>query len=295
MDKPKLLPLEYCKLDRAARMLGCEVEDLIHWGAIKAIDLRLYIDKYPCVIQDQRNDDEIKLSSIGSIDSIYLNGGLASYWSLKKMVYETTGERYVRLLKQIGPGKFVTEESEDPVVEYEVTHCGGFWAVPYGVPMSMEKANDGRYQLYGRLVLYCYEGKDTICAHVFFHDEDLYLTASDLWIAREDIKKLHKALSEDDPMLPNIFNSAEIAAQARKEEQERGDVLEQERPKTRISNPHAKLTVALMRSMYSDAELSQPYKLHGVMGAGLPGYPIEDGKTLKEILKKGGWDNFEKE
>lgn len=34
-----LLPLEYCSIGRAARMLDCEPEDLLHWGAIGAIDL----------------------------------------------------------------------------------------------------------------------------------------------------------------------------------------------------------------------------------------------------------------
>ncbi|MBZ9612568.1 hypothetical protein [Rheinheimera maricola] len=42
---PPLLPLEYCKLDRAARMLSCEVEDILHWGAIGAIRLYLMVDE----------------------------------------------------------------------------------------------------------------------------------------------------------------------------------------------------------------------------------------------------------
>lgn len=41
---PPLLPVEYCKLDRAARMLECEVEDLLHWGGTGAIRL-LYFAK----------------------------------------------------------------------------------------------------------------------------------------------------------------------------------------------------------------------------------------------------------
>jgi len=40
-DIPPLLPLEYCRIERAARVLGCEVEDLIHWGAVGSI--RLYV------------------------------------------------------------------------------------------------------------------------------------------------------------------------------------------------------------------------------------------------------------
>lgn len=42
---PPLLPLEYCKLDRAARMLSCEVEDILHWGAIGAVKLHLMVDE----------------------------------------------------------------------------------------------------------------------------------------------------------------------------------------------------------------------------------------------------------
>ena len=37
---PPLLPLEYCKLDRAARMLDCELEDILHWAEIGVIDVK---------------------------------------------------------------------------------------------------------------------------------------------------------------------------------------------------------------------------------------------------------------
>lgn len=41
---PPLLPVEYCKLDRAARMLDCEVEDLLHWGATSGVKLLFWAD-----------------------------------------------------------------------------------------------------------------------------------------------------------------------------------------------------------------------------------------------------------
>lgn len=41
---PPLLPVEYCRLDRAARMLECEVEDLLHWGATGAVKLLFWAD-----------------------------------------------------------------------------------------------------------------------------------------------------------------------------------------------------------------------------------------------------------
>lgn len=43
-DKFKLPPLEYCSLDRASRLLMCEVEDLFHWHEIGAIQLCIRFD-----------------------------------------------------------------------------------------------------------------------------------------------------------------------------------------------------------------------------------------------------------
>lgn len=41
-----LIPLEYCSPERAARLLGCEVEDIFHWAAIGAIELYAIFDQY---------------------------------------------------------------------------------------------------------------------------------------------------------------------------------------------------------------------------------------------------------
>lgn len=38
-DLPPLLPLEYCSIERAARMLECETEDILHWFEIGSIEL----------------------------------------------------------------------------------------------------------------------------------------------------------------------------------------------------------------------------------------------------------------
>lgn len=40
-----LLPLEYCRIDRATRILGCEVEDILHWGATNRIELNLWLER----------------------------------------------------------------------------------------------------------------------------------------------------------------------------------------------------------------------------------------------------------
>lgn len=53
-DNP-LLPLEYCRIDRAARLLGCEVEDILHWCSIGAIEGSAWLSAvpaYPVFVKD---------------------------------------------------------------------------------------------------------------------------------------------------------------------------------------------------------------------------------------------------
>lgn len=45
---PALLPLQYCSVSRAARMLECEEEDIYHWHEIMAIELRVQVPTQDC-------------------------------------------------------------------------------------------------------------------------------------------------------------------------------------------------------------------------------------------------------
>lgn len=50
-----LLPLEYCRIDRAARLFGCEVEDILHWCSIGAIEGSAWLSAvpaYPVFVKD---------------------------------------------------------------------------------------------------------------------------------------------------------------------------------------------------------------------------------------------------
>lgn len=44
MSDFKLPPLEYCRLDRASRLIGCEVEDFIHWHEVGSIQLCVHFE-----------------------------------------------------------------------------------------------------------------------------------------------------------------------------------------------------------------------------------------------------------
>lgn len=45
---PPLLPLQYCSVARAARMLECEEEDIYHWHETMAIELRIQVPTQDC-------------------------------------------------------------------------------------------------------------------------------------------------------------------------------------------------------------------------------------------------------
>lgn len=41
-ESSKLLPLEYCRIERAAELLNCKIEDILHWAGIGSISICLY-------------------------------------------------------------------------------------------------------------------------------------------------------------------------------------------------------------------------------------------------------------
>ncbi len=49
--------IEYCKLERSAELLGCHINDLLHWAEINAIQLCLKIDWMPAVIETYNTND----------------------------------------------------------------------------------------------------------------------------------------------------------------------------------------------------------------------------------------------
>lgn len=57
-DTP-LLPLEYCRIDRAARLLECEVLDLLHWGVTNRIALNLRLEREPVVSSPLLDEEAI--------------------------------------------------------------------------------------------------------------------------------------------------------------------------------------------------------------------------------------------
>ncbi|WP_426008175.1 hypothetical protein [Aeromonas salmonicida] len=74
-----LLPLEYCTVERASRLLECEVEDLLHWAKLGFIHLYINFDRsfpYYCPRVKLRNN-------VHSLDLIHAGFGLDLMLSLE--------------------------------------------------------------------------------------------------------------------------------------------------------------------------------------------------------------------
>ncbi len=161
-------------------MLGCEVDDLIHWGSVGSINLCLKINRMKCGIIDKR-DPIPEPDKFGVINS---NNGLSWYWK---------GSNHPYCL------------------------CGGFWFLSSGYISDLESTPQST--LSGAFVVWSKENNEVINATIFLDEQErISFTKNDLWITREDIEKLNETLSNNDLALPNIFNSAEIADKSRERE-----------------------------------------------------------------------------
>ncbi len=74
MAKPApLLPLAYCRIERAARLLCCEVEDILHWCSLGVIEGSVWlpgIPAYPVFVRDNEVvEDEDQYDEL--LDSLF--------------------------------------------------------------------------------------------------------------------------------------------------------------------------------------------------------------------------------
>lgn len=285
-----LLPLEYCTLERASRLLDCEVQDLLHWGSIGAIKLCLNgagsgflldIDK-----SDQaKNTEEIANFVRAVYEDTYDLTRISLYSSLD--VSTSSDYFYDDLVKMIAQ-----EVCEVPV------YFEGFWAIdPYyildnsGVIAELGSFGviDDEIKIFSPLPDesgWTYRG----IIHIPNSDRSREPELNEIYIIRPDLERLYKAINGDGS-LSHKYNDFDLARQSRKQEK----LERQANNKTRETAPQAKMIKALIQALVGNNELlDQPFKLIDVLSATLSGKgiecPIKTGDTLKRLLEKAGND-----
>lgn len=178
------LPLEYCKLDRASRLLECDVEDIIHWGAIGAIKLCYWLD-----------NEEVLMAFLTYVEKE------------KKEIIE--GQLQIGF--SFTPYSHVMSENPDSL---KFT-AWGLWPLTSSCIHALERCKP---LTKNNLEFFAQNQKENI--EVLFSlpisrpkendDLDSPISINDLWIIKPDLEKLVTAIKDSNSLLPNVYNSDEV-------------------------------------------------------------------------------------
>lgn len=185
---PPLLPLEYCTLARASRLLECEVEDLVHWALIGAVKLSLRPDE---------------------IDQPYFTVKLPVYNKIKQLI--DPAESVTSLALGMSALHFNTEdfliaEQRSGFISFPGISISGIWRIEFPLigPERVDKDSDAFNPLW--LFSDNTAGVSVVChtgPKARFRESEVLITYSEL-------KKLHTAITTGTP-LKSKYNDADIA------------------------------------------------------------------------------------
>ncbi|XPP73226.1 hypothetical protein ACN2AS_24225 [Serratia liquefaciens] len=129
-EKNEIPALEYCSLRRAATLLGCEADDLLHWAEVGAIELCLKFDGFRATLRmplASKADPEGWIKNIAPhfAEITYLSE-LSGFWfDGEHMADPESGEAKV---------KYYFEYEEQPFLKRPIVYIYGVWAIlPYAL------------------------------------------------------------------------------------------------------------------------------------------------------------------
>lgn len=265
---PPLLPLEYCRIDRAARMLRCEVGDIVHWGAVGAVKLCVQVDLMPCCLEAviRLTDDPFGKPADSLVLTDAEGSRLEAITSLLEQPLKLGGYSifHPNHMRE-GDGNGLVPFPNGSVGFRHHGRASGLWEASSQSAADMEKHGVWQQQQHGRftrsLMLRPVNlERDSVLAQLSIYDDREKLEANELWILRPDLERLHYSMATGEP-LPNIYNNAELAQRAKEQEA----VTHTRAPRT--SHPQSEMIRALLmlhRDITED-QLATPHKLHGVL------------------------------
>jgi hypothetical protein len=249
---PPLLPVEYCKLDRAARMLECEVEDLLHWAEINAIDLWLKIDEENCGViyfDEATFRDLIKLRDSSKLVT---ESGLINITAGRSTFYIETEDCEDQELENF---KDYEDDIEDSDLAIEIASACGLWAVEFADIVLHSNRAEGYFTPNS---LYC----DPTVEQRFIIDLDseMRFNLADLLITRTELERLHDSMSSGTP-LKNRYNDSEIEKISRAQMQRASNA---KAAAERNSAPRAELVLSLLELVLGEESslIDNPYALY---------------------------------
>lgn len=236
---PALLPLEYCSLARAAKLLECEVEDLLHWAETQRI--RVHI-RYSDEASGVAFISELNVKAIDDSDENKTATSLLP-GNLIEMGYSAL---------EIG--------NNCHGMDFIVNSLWGLWEVKLSINNVTKRIKNGVLTFNH---LRSTSGKNMSCLVTL--DEDISIPVQDLLILREDIQRLHLSITTGQSLDP-LTNGDEIKSNLSSEVSE----LLREKPKERMTSGISKAVTALtdlvLRQAGEDPNLiNNPHKLHSLI------------------------------
>ncbi|MFQ1710110.1 hypothetical protein ACK39S_16720 [Aeromonas veronii] len=191
---PPLLPLEYCRPERAAKLLKCEIEDLFHWAAIGAI--KIYVNAARAL--DGINTAGIRLPKEVSPAFVIKPNPIEGTFKFG------AGFNFIRVGKMGSPGY---EMSDDGYCHFKVSKLYGFWAI---APLHFwHWEQDGGISNSDEYYLTLLSSFDLSASAYAFDVPDIDITVQvaasfpslkdNLWLMREDLEQLHLHIHTGQP------------------------------------------------------------------------------------------------
>lgn len=202
--------MEYCSIEKAAKLLSCDIDDILHFGAIGAIRLGVYLDEHSCTLQVFKdNENLVDLFCSPEIDeyptiihSIFyvnenedgyevdedkmyflLRGATRGFWEIDLCVLMGLEFGRKRLMEDVGLFPFLKQEFKN----HSMRLCiNGVHKKPFGIDVP--------------------EGYK--CNSVWLNKA---IEKSHLWILKDDIEFLYKKRQEDVPLFSAGFKDADTS------------------------------------------------------------------------------------
>jgi hypothetical protein len=233
---PPLLPLEYCTVERAAKLLDCKPEDLMHWAEIAAIKLWLKPDNENCGVLFLLEHDFKRLQKLALeqndqdiFDTVLITVG-ASTFSLET--------------EDLADQVFLDDEP----LTLEVIQVDGLWAVEFSDITQHSNKAEGYFT---PQVLYSDSAENSY--FILDLDADMRFNLDELLVTRSDLEKLHFAITTNEP-LKSRFNDATLAGEMQKKENHRS------RPAEYSTKPRTAALVSMCRLYEIDYKVEQGTK-----------------------------------
>lgn len=196
---PPLPPLLYCRIERAAKILECEIEDIIHWAAIGSIGLAIHFDNMRGIINV--HGEELKgllFSNVGR--------GLANYRGENENKSRIIRYGYSKISFQAD----IVNQEISPSCRLEVT-VSGLWRLPKFMCDNFQYQNlsSGMDMPHPSMFFSTNDEKSVLLFSPISPIGEM-ITYKDVWIIRDDLEMLYNSIIEGG-FPKNIFTDPALA------------------------------------------------------------------------------------